>query len=130
MDKGKGKSIVPNHPLPNHPPPFYRNYPRFPRDDNPNAEKTYYKNLSPYIQKSHPLHICYLEQSPAILDQLDPCVVASNYFPLYSHFHVISGKTRYFYELVLQDMLSCQITHNYSGNTHNNAMRYPEIYET
>lgn len=130
MDKGKGK--MPDYPpgYLKHPPPFYRNYPCMPNDENPKSSKRSYKNLSPYIQKPIPLRICYLDQTPDVLDTLDPNQVASHYCPAYSYFPVTSGKTRYFYELLLQDMLSCQIIHRYAGENLKRELRYPEEYET
>lgn len=109
-------------------PSFYKNYPYFPQDDLP--DKPSFKNLSPYIQKPRYHCLCHLEQTPDVLERSDPSVIAKQQFPAYSHFSVTSSKTRFFYECVLQDMLSCQFTHKYAGNDFDTSLKYPEDYET
>lgn len=102
MDKGKGKGkiVIPQS---------YKNIPgTHEYDDSSSSHHKYpkpsYKVFSPYIRKPHPLHICYLDHSIELLQFEDPTIIASTILLPFSYFPIVSKKTRYYYELILQDI--------------------------
>lgn len=56
----------------------------------------------------------------------NPAKIASDIFPLFANFPIISRKNRYYYELILQDTSSCIFAHKFRGNEEAHQISYPD----
>lgn len=61
------------------------------------------KVLSLYILKPNPCHIYFLNMTLEQTHFEDPYAIASSLLPYFSHFPITFRKTRYYYELILED---------------------------
>lgn len=75
-----------------------------------------YNFISPYIQKTNLLNVCYLDEDLENVHKKDPISYALSYLPSFSNFPIISRKIRYYYEFILEETGSCAFSHKFHGD--------------
>lgn len=76
------------------------------------------------------LNICFLDDDPEKIQKENPISCALHYLPFLFHFSVISRKTRYYCELIIQDTGSYTFSHRFCGDSHHQIPYNFELYKS